>query len=77
MVLCTTCNFKWKARHIWTVNLTLNGKACENCGMKQYVREKEEVAYTDFLYYMDFIPLVSFIFSPLHVRLIEQRNEEE
>lgn len=45
--------------------------------MKQYVREKEEVAYTDFLYYVDFIPLVSFIFSPLHVRLIEQRNEEE
>lgn len=76
MARCTNCNFKWKARHIWMLNLSKDGKPCKNCGIKQYIHVQEEVTFSDFFYYVDLIPIVSFIFSPLHVQLTDQPHDE-
>lgn len=42
MVRCTNCQYKFKTKEVLAVGLVKHGKACPNCGVKQYISKDSQ-----------------------------------
>ncbi|WP_391209578.1 hypothetical protein [Psychrobacillus sp. L4] len=60
MAHCTNCNYKWKAKEIWSLGFSKKGKDCSNCGDKQYISYETQGILT--LYYLSIVFIVIFPF---------------
>lgn len=60
MAKCTNCNFKWKAKDILFLGFSKKGRACPDCGHKQYISSESQrlltlgwlsIIFVPFLFY--------------------------
>lgn len=57
---CTNCNYKWKAKDIFLLGFSKNGKKCTNCGHKQYISAETQRWFTLGYLSLIFIPFLLF-----------------
>ena len=74
MSRCTSCNYKWKAKDIWQLGISKNGKECPNCKTKQYVSFKDGGFLMGLGYLSGTVGLLLIIFFPFYIKL-SNKNE--
>ena len=74
MAHCTNCNFKWKAKHIWKLGFSKDGKQCPNCQAQQFVSYKDGGFLMGLGYLSGIVGLLLILFFPLYIRLSD-KNE--
>lgn len=60
MAKCTKCNYKWKAKEIWSLGFSKKGKDCSNCGHKQYISAETQQIFTLGYLSLIFVPILPF-----------------
>lgn len=61
MAHCTKCNYKWKVKELLTFLFSKKGKACPNCGEKQYLSAETQRTLTLGSFSLLFLLLTPFI----------------
>ena len=69
MVRCTNCDYKWKTKDVLAVGFAKHGKACPNCGEKQYI-SKDTQRYLS----LGYISLLFVLIMPFVVKLSDREE---
>lgn len=72
MPRCTNCNYKWKAKDIWKLGFSKNGKECPSCKTKQYVSFKDGGFLMSLGYLSGVVGLLLIIFLPFYIKLSDK-----
>ncbi|WP_110111799.1 hypothetical protein [Bacillus sp. CGMCC 1.16541] len=64
MARCTSCQTRWKAKDIWRLGFSKQGKACSVCGERQYISAKTQKMMT-----LGYISLAFALFFPFIIKL--------
>ncbi len=70
MARCTNCDYKWNVKEIWSLGWSKNGKACPNCGNRQYISGETQNMFT-----LGFISVAFIIIFPFFIKL-SGKNED-
>ncbi|WP_214818573.1 hypothetical protein [Exiguobacterium sp. s59] len=57
---CTNCQYKWKAKEVWSLGFSKDGKACPNCGHTQYISGETQRLFTLGYLSLLFVPFLLF-----------------
>lgn len=69
MARCTNCNHKWKAKDIWKLGISKNGKECPTCKTQQYVSFQNGGLLMGLGYLSGVVGLLLIIFFPFYIKL--------
>lgn len=67
MAQCTNCDYKWKAKEIWSLGFSKKGKDCPNCGVKQYISSKTQRTFT-----LGYLSLIFIVIFPFIIKLSDK-----
>lgn len=74
MAHCTNCHYKWKAKEIWKLGLSNDGKKCPNCQTKQYVSFKDGGILMGLGYLSGIVGLLVIILFPFYIKLSDKKE---
>lgn len=57
---CTYCHYKWKVKEVLSLGFSNDGKACPNCGKKQYLSTETQKLFTLGYLSLIFVPFLLF-----------------
>ena len=69
MVRCTNCQYTFKTKEVLAVGLAKHGKACPNCGMKQYI-SKDSQHYLS----LGYVSLLFILILPFVIKLSDKEE---
>lgn len=69
MARCTNCQYKFSTKEVLAVSVAIHGKACPNCGVKQYMSRKSQ-----FYLSLGNISLLFVLFLPFLIRLSDREE---
>lgn len=74
MAHCTNCTYKWKAKDIWKLGLSKDGKKCPNCQTTQYVSFKDGGVLMGLGYLSGIVGLLLIVFFPFYIKLSDKQE---
>ena len=72
MTRCTNCKYKWKAKDVWKLGFSKNGKECPNCKARQYVSFKDGGFLMGLGYLSGAVGLLLIILFPFYINLSDK-----
>ena len=69
MVCCTNCQYTFKTKEVLAVGFAKHGKACPNCGVKQYI-SKDSQHYLS----LGYISLLFVLILPFVIKLSDKEE---
>ncbi|WJE43671.1 hypothetical protein QRD86_03395 [Bacillus halotolerans] len=67
MARCTSCNYKWKAKEVWSLGFSKKGTDCPNCGIKQYISSETQRTFT-----LGYLSLIFIVIFPFIIKLSDK-----
>ncbi len=67
MARCTSCNYKWKAKEVWSLGFSKKGKDCPICGVKQYISSETQRTFT-----LGYLSLIFIVIFPFIIKLSDK-----
>ena len=72
MSRCTNCTYKWKAKDVWKLGFSKNGKECPNCHARQYASFKDGGFLIGLGYLSGIVGVLIIILFPLYINLSDK-----
>ncbi|TCI69082.1 hypothetical protein EVJ22_11465 [Exiguobacterium sp. SH0S7] len=66
---CTNCHYEWKIKEVLSLGFSKDGKACPNCGQRQYISNETQKLFT-----LGYISLLFVPFLFFRIKLSDQND---
>lgn len=70
MTKCSVCGNKWRLKEVWAVGWSKKGRACSNCGHRQYISGQTKGIFT-----LGYLSLLFVLFFPFIIKLSDKDEE--